>query len=594
MDRRRFIQASSLTGGALLLPGPGTAPPAAAREAAALPPLDDPLYLEPIADPAAVPRFTDPLPRPSRVDALGGGDRTFVMGPARQDLLGGGLGLTTPVWGFGVRGHRGGGPASAGPVQVSYPGPTLVAHRDRPVRVNWVNGLPHRHLLPVDTTVHWAFARTGHTIERDGVPSVVHLHGGHTDPGGDGHPEAWYTPGGAVGPLFDGTRLSYDNSQEAAALWYHDHTLGITRLNVYAGLVGFYLLRDSHELSLIEDHRLPGDPYELELVVQDRMFHPDGRLAYPDAPSDCPGWPGGPSVRPEFFGQVILVNGKAWPYLDVEPRQYRLRLLNGSNSRFYRLSAGGGWPFPATLVGTDLGFLHRPQPLDGPLVVAPGERADLVVDFRGLGGETHTLTNDAPTPFPYGRPVAPPADQVMRFRVNRPRDERIPEPRLPRTLRRAPFRISRPPARTRRLLLSEASDEFGRMKPLLGTAEQGTLEWSEPVTEDPGLHTSEIWEIFNATYDTHPVHLHMVRFQVLDRAPFKADRDPGTGVLSNIEIGLPQQPDATELGPKDTVSAPPWRVTRIKALFDRPGLYVWHCHILEHEDHEMMRNYRVR
>jgi spore coat protein A, manganese oxidase len=531
------------------------------------------------------------LPRPSRINALDGGAYTLRMAQTRQDVLGGGLGLRTPVWGFGQTMGRAAGGGHGG--AVTYPGPTFVARKDRPVSVHWVNDLPFKHLLPVDTTIEYAFTDTNYTIQKSGVPAVVHLHGGHTDAGSDGHPEAWYTRTGATGQRFDGTRFHYENSQEAATLWYHDHTMGLTRLNVDAGLAGFYLLRDRHELDLIEQNRLPRGPYEAELVIQDRMFYPDGRLAYPDIPDSSPNWPGGPSIQPEFFGQVILVNGKAWPHMDVEPRQYRLRLLNGSSSRFYRLSVNGKWPFPVTQIGTDGGFLYKPLPLDEPLVIGPAERVDLIVDFRRSRGAQLVLTNDAPTPFPDGDPVSPPANQILKFRVNQPYNKKVPETRLPSTLRRKPFKVTKPAARVRRLLLMETTDQYGRILPLLGTVKDGGLMFNDPITENPSLDTAEIWEVFNTTVDTHPIHLHLVEFQVLDRAPFTADQNPQTGALSNIKVGTAQPPAATERGPKDTVDAPPGEVTRFKAFFDKKGTYVWHCHIIEHEDNEMMRNYRV-
>ncbi|QCS10718.1 copper oxidase (plasmid) [Streptomyces clavuligerus] len=573
-----------LGAGTVLLSGGGQT--AAAAPPGGLPAVRDPRYLAPIADARAVPRFVTPLPRPSRIDLSDGGSRTLVMAPVTQDVVGAGLGLRTPVWGFGAVG----GPAGARP---SWPGPTLVARSGRPVRVRWRNALPFRHLLPLDTTVHWAFSGTGRSIEHDGVPTIVHLHGGHSDAGSDGHPDAWYTPGGARGPRFTGTRPTYDNSQEAATLWYHDHTLGLTRLNVYAGLAGFYLLRDDRELSLIERGALPSGPYEVELAIQDRDLRPDGSLAFPDAPAAAPDWPGGPSVLPEFFGSVIVVNGAAWPVLDVEPRRYRLRLLNASNSRFYRLSAHGVRPVPVTQIGADGGFLDRPAALDRPLLLAPGERADLIVDFRGHEGALIDLTNDAPVPFPDGDPVAPPADRVLRFRVSLPYDRRVPEAVPPRTLRETPFRAGGAPARTRRLVLTEHMDRYDRPKPMLGTVERGMLEWMEPVTETPALHSTEIWEFYNTTDDAHPVHLHLVQFQILDRAPFTAVQDPVTGALSDIATGSRRPPGADENGPKDTVRALPGEVTRLRAVFDKPGVFVWHCHILDHEDHEMMREYEV-
>ncbi|MEU5979299.1 multicopper oxidase [Streptomyces sp. NPDC047315] len=585
MRRRTLLLSGALGAGAPLA---GTGPSRAVAAAGRLPSVSDPRYLTPIADARAVPRFVNPLPRPTRVALGDRGSATLAMVPVTQDVIGGGLELRTPAWGFTVAGGPGQGRSPA-----SWPGPTLVADAHRPVRVRWVNSLPNRHLLPVDTTVHWAFTGTDRTIEADGVPAVVHLHGGHTAADSDGHPDAWYTQRGVTGTRFAGTRFTYDNSQESATLWYHDHALGITRLNVYAGLAGFYLLRDEHERELVERGELPAGPYEVELAIQDRDFYPDGSLAFPDAPAAADDWPGGPSVRPEFFGQVIVVNGAAWPVMDMEPRQYRLRLLNGSNSRFYRLSVGGDWPFPVTQIGTDGGFLNAPAPLERPLLLAPGERADVVVDLRGRAGASFDLTNDAPTPFPDGTAVAPPADRVLRLRVSLPYDRRVTEPSLPRALRTAPFHEGGVPVRTRRLVLTEGMDQYNRMKPMLGTVDKGMLEWMDPVTETPVLDTTEVWEFYNTTQDAHPIHLHLVRFQVLDRAPFTAVQDPETGALSEIRTGPRLQPDEGEAGPKDTVRALPGQVTRVRAFFDREGRYVWHCHMLDHEDHEMMREYEV-
>ena len=553
---------------------------ATGRDRAVLPRVGDPQYSTPLADPLAIPRFVNTLPRPARINLLSGGCRRLVMGAAEQDVLGGGLGLTTPVWGYGE-----GRPHS--------PGPTLEVRAHHPVEITWVNALPREHLLPLDTTAHWAFTGTDYTVAEHGVPAVVHLHGGHNDASSDGHPDAWYTRCGVTGPRFAGVRFRYGNDQEAGTLWYHDHTLGITRLNVYAGLAGLYLLRDDHELALIAADRLPHGPYELDLVVQDRAFRPDGGLAYPDLPAADDTDP--PPSQPPTYGPVIVVNGVAWPRADLEPRQYRLRLLNGCNARFLRLSVRGSWPFPAFLIGTDGGFLARPLALDTPLTLGPGERADLVVDLRDAAGEEFDLTNDAPTPFPNGVPVTPPADQVLRLRVDRPRDTTVPEPRLPERLRPGGrYTVVRPVTRTRRLLLLQRTDPQGRLHALLGTVDQGALAWTDPVTEEPDVGTVEVWELYNTTGGSHPVHLHLVRFEVLDRAPFTAVPDPVTGALSDIRLGPRRPPEPAERGPKDTVEATPGEVTRIRVLFDKPGRYVWHCHILEHEDHDMMRTLRVR
>ncbi|RKN11628.1 copper oxidase [Streptomyces radicis] len=568
---------------------------AAARGATPLPSVVDPQYLSPIADAQAIPYFVNALPRPSRIEMLDGGRRRMVIGQTAQDMIGGELGLLTKVWGYGQKGHRG-----RGGLPITSPGPTFVARSHHPLEVEWANDLPYAHLLPVDDTIHWAFSGSEHTIERNGVPTVVHLHGSRSRPESDGHPDAWYTPTGVGGPRYAGNRFSYPNLRGAGTLWYHDHTHGITRLNIYAGLTGFYLLRDDAELALIAEGQLPAEPYEVEMILQDRTFRPDGQLAYPD-----PTWQlGGASGHPEYFGDVICVNGKAWPYLEVEPRRYRFRLLNGSNSRIYRLAFDGRWPIPFSVIGADGGFLEIPAPLERPLLLSPGERVDLIADFSGAEGGTFDLTNSAGTPFPYGDPVTEPASRVIQFRVNQPLNAAVPDMAPPGALRDAPYTIRADPARTRRLLLVDLAQldvEHGTLTEdgghgatmRLGTVEQGGLSWSDPVTEDPGLNDTEIWEFYNSTLDTHTVHLHLVQFQVLDETPYIADTDAHTGALSDIHLGEPLAPDLSELGPKDTVRVRPGHVVRVKATFDEPGDYVWHCHLLEHEDHAMMRPFRV-
>ncbi|HEY4410709.1 MAG TPA: multicopper oxidase [Acidimicrobiia bacterium] len=514
-----------------------------------------------------------------RIDLTGGGAYPITMGETVQDVLG--VGLPTPVWGYGPS-------ASA----LSYPGPTLISRRGRPAEVGWTNRLPDRHLLPVDTTVHWAFSHDGRSIADAGVPAVAHLHGGHVAADSDGGPEQWFTARGERGPAFVSATSRYDNDQEAATLWYHDHTLGITRLNVYAGLAGFYLLRDDHELALIESGALPAGRHEVELVIQDRTFYPDGRLAFPDVPAASPDWPGGPSQQPDFFGDVIVVNGRAWPYLRVEPRPYRFRLLNGSDSRIYGLALTP--PAVIVVIGTDGGFLRRPVPRPA-LILSPGERADVVVDFSAHAGQTLVLRNvAAPAPFPLGLPPGPSAVDILQLRVDRPFDHDAGPPVvLPARLRETPFEVGGVPAGTRRLLLAERPDGYGRIQTLLGTADLGHLVYSDPPTETPAAGDVEVWELYNDTPTAHPVHLHLVAFEVLDRAPFTARRDPDRGALSDIRTGPRRPPPAHEQGPKDTVLTYPGEVTRIRARFDRRGDYVWHCHNLSHEDHEMMRPLRI-
>jgi spore coat protein A len=234
------------------------------------------------------------------------------------------------VWGYGT--------ATQSP---TYPGRTIETTVNTPITVRWTNNLlddfgqPLPHLLPVDTSLHWA---QPNNYPYSGVPVVTHLHGGHSESASDGLPEFWFTPGFAeTGPQWVKETYSYENDQRAATLWYHDHALGITRLNVYAGMAGFYLLRDGQDTGLPDNSLgLPAGKYEVPVVIQDRMFTEDGQLYYPSEP-EVEGAPA-PSVLPEFFGDHILVNGQAWPVLDVEPTVYRFRLLNGSDSRFYNFS----------------------------------------------------------------------------------------------------------------------------------------------------------------------------------------------------------------------------------------------------------------
>ncbi|HSC77425.1 MAG TPA: multicopper oxidase domain-containing protein, partial [Candidatus Acidoferrales bacterium] len=403
----------------------------------------------------------------------------------------------------------------------------------------------------------------------------------------------WFTPGFAL-TGFGWTKETYvyDNDQRAATLWYHDHALGITRLNVYAGLAGFYLLRDAEELGLVADGRLPTGPYEIGLAIQDRMFFADGSLFLP-ANSEVEEGPD-PSVEPEFFGDFILVNGKAWPYLDVEPRQYRFRLLNGSDSRFYNLYLSSGEPI--FQIGTDQGLLYAPVALNR-LTLGPGERADVVIDFSDprLAGQTIILKNNARAPFPKGdtsdsRTVG----QIMAFRVVKPLDAGYPLTPLPSQLLSSPIAPLVQTGPTRSLLLFEGEDEFGRLQPALGTTDDGMLMWGDPITEHINLNDVEVWDVYNTTEDAHPIHVHLVQFQILSRQKFRGAQDLMDGSLTNIRLlGQLKPPEANEVGWKDTAQMFPGEVTRIIAKFDRSGKYVWHCHILSHEDHEMMRPYDV-
>ncbi|HEY3392309.1 MAG TPA: multicopper oxidase domain-containing protein [Lacipirellulaceae bacterium] len=545
-----------------------------------------------LLNPLTQPKFVNPLPNPLdpsfifQPTVLGGSHYEIGAFQTSQNL---GLvdlvtkqPLSTAVWGYGTSADT-----------ATYPGKTIQALVNEPITVRWTNNLvndfgqPLPHLLPVDTSLHWA---QPDNYPDSGVPIVTHLHGGHSESASDGLPEFWFTPGFAQkGPQWVKETYSYENDQRAATLWYHDHALGITRLNVYAGMAGFYILRDERDTGQANNPLgLPAGKYEVPIVIQDRMFTEDGQLYYPSTP-DVAGAPE-PSVLPEFFGDHILVNGVTWPVMDVEPTVYRLRMLNGSDSRFYNLRIGSGPQFQQ--IGTDSGLLYAPVPRNQ-LVIGPGERADVVVDFSQFANQTLIMRNNARSPFPKGDVVDPrTTGKIMAFRVagTTESEHQIPDTLLDSAI--DPLVRNGP---KRKLLLFEGEDEYGRLQPMLGTTAEGGMMWDEPTTEMPQLNSVEVWEIFNSTPDAHPIHLHLVAFQLLNRQRFRADQDLETGALDRIRLlGKPKSPAENEAGWKDTVLMFPGQVTRLIAKFDRPGEYVWHCHILSHEDHEMMRRFVVQ
>ena len=413
--------------------------------------------------------------------------------------------------------------------------------------MEWVNELPQRHFLPIDHTLHGAEANLPE------VRSVIHLHGGKTPPDSDGYPEHWYVPGKSA-------TFHYPNRQDAAMLFYHDHTMGINRLNIYAGLQGLYFIRDEVEDSL----NLPRGKYEVPLLIYDRFLLPDGQLEYPVSPKPEAPW------VPEVFGNAILVNGKLFPYLDVEPRKYRFRVMNGSNGRFYRLSLGRLLTFQQ--IGTEQGFLPAPISVQR-AVMAPAERIDFVFDFSRPRGREH------PSAQRCFRPDAIPGCGQG--------SSRIPPPCLQRSVLWQKSPQSRA-VMTRRLTLDERMDLVQQSMGML----LNNTPWHMPITEKPVLNTTEIWELVNLTEDAHPIHLHLVRFQILDRRPFDTFEFQDKGTVRFTGPAIPPAP--SESGWKDTVRADPGLITRIIIPFEGfTGRYVWHCHILEHEDNEMMRPYEV-
>jgi len=496
----------------------------------------------PVMDPSRLPKFVDPLIVPPVAHSSGLKPSPFhteimaplyrislreVMQRIHRDLP------ATRMWGFGS----------------TSPGPTIEARRGQPLFVEWTNELPDRHFLPIDYSI------LGTESRKTDVRAVIHLHGGRVRPESDGYPENWYGPGKSAVSF-------YPNQQDAAMLWYHDHAMSITRLNMFAGLFGVYLLRDKWE----DELNLPKGKYEIPLILYDRSFRENGQLYYPVSGDPAKPW------VPEFFGDAILVNGTLFPFIEIEARKYRFRLLNASNSRFLYLKLSNNralWQ-----IGSDQGLLTAPVELRT-LTLAPGERADVIVDFAQQGGQSLLLTSDNYT--------------ICQFRVsdNSSADDSALPAKL-RTVQRIPEKEA---ARTRLLTLEgggDPDDPTTMNQPMLLNG----AHWHDPVTENPTLDTVEIWSLINVTDDAHPIHLHLVRFQIIDRRSFDLFSYLNDRQLRYTAAAAP--PEANEAGWKDTVRADPGMVTRIVIRFEGfVGRYVWHCHVLEHEDYEMMRPYDV-
>lgn len=445
----------------------------------------------------------------------------------------------------------------------TYPGPTIEVPKDVHVKVKWENKLPSKHILPVDHTLHG-------TMDTPDVRTVVHLHGANVGADSDGHPEAWYSRDNEfIGQKYTKEVYEYTNHQAGGTLWYHDHALGITRLNVYSGLAGFYLIRDFLERRL----NLPRDEYEIPIMIQDKSFNRDGSLFYPDNATPPVAFPI-PSTPSFFFGNTIVVNGKVWPYLRVEPRKYRFRILNASNLRAYDLRLSNGEIFHQ--IGTELGLLHHPVDISS-FILEPAERIDVVIDFSDYKGEEIILLNN-----PAG-PPSPGTELILKFIVEKklkcPDTSTVPDNLMP--VHKLDPTLA---AKERTMVLNETTDHYGRTMHLLNNK-----MWSDPSTERPKLDTIEIWHIVNNFNFPHPIHVHLVHFEILGRKVF-TDEDFDEDGNYKFDLDSLTPPLAFETGPKDVVRTEPGQVTSIVMHFkDHYGDYVWHCHILEHEDNDMMR-----
>ena len=724
-------------------------------------------------NPLSIPKYATPLVIPPVMKNAGTANvYDIAVRQFQQQILPVGL-PATKVWSYGPAADPVPAVAPAANSQFNYPAYTIETASNTPVSVRWRNelvaidpttGFPCDgiacarsflpHIVAVDQTLHWANppatgcvmgdpnrtdCATGNPMPYLGpVPIVTHLHGSHVDPHSDGYPEAWWLPaaqdipaGYAMkGNFFDDAtganpgnlgyaNYSYRNDQPATTLWYHDHALGMTRANVYAGPAGFWLIRGGmYDVAVdgvtglpavlpgpapvagqdVISLNTPGNPVrnsirEIPIVVQDRSFNANGELFYPDTRAFFDGFAGpyipdavlnfstifsdiSPIWNPEAFFNTMVVNGTTWPRLEVAPALYRFRLLNGCNSRFLNLAIFKVQKllkreqYNAELslyqIGAEQGFLPNvaeirtgfatPQPGNGimpmrlkaasaqqALLMGLAERADVIVDFRGfVDGTVFRMINTAPD-APFGGFPDIPADpattgQVMEFVVNsallQPTDATTTSPLNLKLNAEGPLGAS---SVTRQVSLNEEGSATvcvnamntvipDVLPPLCGglgvpaapkAAVLGKVDLANPamplgiplkwddesgvstptpvrlqngavltvnVTENPIVGNTETWEMYNFTVDAHPIHLHLVRFEVVNREIF----DPLFGIPGTI---LP--PELGETGYKDTVIAYPGQITRVKAVFDIPGLYVWHCHIVEHEDNEMMRPYVV-
>jgi len=647
-------------------------------------------------DPNFVPKYQTPMLIPPVMPTAGtmknmmgkNGDYYEIsMKQFPQQVLPAGMPATT-LWGYGAVAAQ----KKNGLLLHNAPSLTIEAKWNRPVRVKWINDLVDGsgnylpHLLPVDPTLHWANPPGG-TAGRDTrptftstpgaytgpVPMVTHVHGavGVGDES-DGYTEAWYLPAAGnipadyatVGTWYDFfaskaaanlgvgwgpgyATFEYPNENRASTIWYHDHALGMTRLNVYAGPAGFYLIRGGPDGdAAVIDTRfgtpavLPGPApkendkfppnktyYEIPIAIQDRWFNMDGSLFYPDSRAFfdgivspyIPDGPFSPIWQPEFFGNMIIANGNTWPFQTVEQRRYRLRFLNGCQSRFLILDFNQIPGVEVWAIGNEGGFLAAPVNLTATngnrLLMALAERADLIVDFTNVPVGNYVLANVGPDePYGGGVPgvdflVADPAStgQIMQFNVV---PSPNPDPTTPPQFLQLPALTALPAATVTRplALIEEAGDGFdasgavvdGPVEALLGTVAgdpnvaPGVWTkrlWAEPVTENPAVGTTEIWEIYNSTGDAHPMHIHEIVFEVVNRQNIFVNED-----TQEVQVvpGSPQEPpNSWETGFKDTVTALPGQVTRVRAQFNTPGQFVWHCHIVEHEDNEMMRPFRI-
>ncbi|XP_058087434.1 multicopper oxidase LPR2-like [Magnolia sinica] len=478
----------------------------------------------------------------------------------------------------------------------TVPGPTIEALQGIETRVRWENHLPSKHILPWDPTIPTA-------IVSNGVPTVVHLHGGIHEPESDGHANAWFTSGFQLtGPTWSQKTYRYHNVQQPGNLWYHDHAVGLTRVNLLAGLIGSYVI---HQPDIEGPLGLPSGPeFDRHLVIFDRSFRTDGSIymnSTGNNPSIHPQW------QPEYFGDAVIVNGKAWPWMKVSRRKYRFRILNACNARFFRLFFSNGLRF--INVASDSAYLARPVTVSK-LLVGPSEIADVIVDFSMSTSDVAILANDAPYPFPTGTPADEINGKVMKFIIDP--HQTADTSRVPSKLIEYPVPKADQSFKTRYIAMYEYTTGTGEPTHLYINGKA----FDEPVTETPKVGSTEVWYVINLTGDNHPLHIHLGLFVTLEQTElvgFNELRDcmmkmndPIKCHVSNHARGKRIPVADHERGWKNVYNMNPMCITKILVRFAllqpntpypfnasaEPG-YVYHCHILDHEDNTMIRPLKI-
>ncbi|KAJ7943026.1 Multicopper oxidase LPR1 [Quillaja saponaria] len=488
----------------------------------------------------------------------------------------------TPVFAYGVSKHT-----------ATVPGPTIEALHGFDTYVTWQNHLAH-HILPWDPTIPTAISKT-----KKGIPTVVHLHGGIEEPQSDGNANSWFTVGfKEKGPTWTKKTYQYRNQQQPGNLWYHDHAMGLTRVNLLAGLIGAYIIRHP---KIEAPLGLPyGDEFDRSLIIFDRSFRTDGSIymnSTGNNPSIHPQW------QPEYFGEAIIVNGKAWPRLTVRRRKYRFRIINASNARFFRFFFTNGLRF--IHVSSDSAYLDKPVTTNE-ILLGPSEITDVVVDFSKSKSNATILANDAAYPYPTGDPVTEANGKVMKFFI-KPHQE-FDTWRIPKRLIQYPAPDLSSVSHTRYISMYEYTSNIDEPTHLYLNGKS----YEAPATETPKEGSTEVWNVINLTEDNHPLHIHLGLFKVLDQTElvnleeFKSCmmkiNDAIKCQLSKYARGKRIEVPAYEKGWKNVFKMTPGYATKIVVRFGyihtnasypfdatvEPG-YVYHCHILDHEDNAMMR-----